>query len=108
LPGLQGDVPMTGGQLMSPSEWTDEAMKCSSWLVRDKSFRERAVGASVHDGYCVVFAPLSDKGRIDKELAAAGIKILGTGKSKGPNGNDFFASIVETTDDELLRKIVRA
>jgi hypothetical protein len=93
---------------MSPSDWADDAMKCSAWLVRDQPFSELVVGASVHDGYYVVFAPLSDKGRVDKALAAAGIKILGTGKSKGPNGNDFFASIVETTDDELLRRIVRA
>jgi hypothetical protein len=93
---------------MSPKEWNDAALACSSWLVRDKPFSERAVGASVHYGACVVFAPDSDKGRIHADLAAAGIKVLGTGNSTRPNGNDFFASIVETTDDELLRKIVRA
>jgi hypothetical protein len=93
---------------MTPNEWNNAALACSSWLVRDKPFSERAVGASLYDGACVVFAPEADRGRIHADLAAAGIKVLGTGKSKGPNGGDFFASIVETMDDDLLRKIARA
>jgi hypothetical protein len=96
------------GEGVTPNEWNDAALACSDWLVRDKPFSKRAVGASLYDGACVVFAPDSDKMRIHADLAAARIKILGTGNSKGPNGGDFFASIVATTDNELLRSIVRA
>jgi hypothetical protein len=62
----------------------------------------------VHDGACVVFAPETDIGRIHAALAAAGVKILGTARSMSPGGVNYVASIVETTDDELLRRIVRA
>jgi hypothetical protein len=93
---------------MTTTEWNDAALACSDWLVREKPFSERAVGASIHDGACVVFGPECDKARIHADLAAAGVKVLGTGTSTGPKGGHFFASIVETTDDELLRRIVRA
>src|SRR5258708_3004935 len=94
---------------MPPTNWTDEAVKCSAEVARTMPPPRRGVMAlEEHTGVFAIYAPEKELNPIKEKLAGAGIKVLGEGSSLLVPDDCVVAVLVQASDDQKLAAIVNS
>ena len=87
---------------MSAIDWSEIAMQCGPSI----GSLPRGVLPISRFGFHVVFAPETERSRIEGELAPAQITIHGVARQSNANGEPIFVAVVKADSREHLFAIV--